>query len=122
MIINKSLALKKEKKLQQEFEELFWSGTDLQNLYQEVKSNCEDSFSFIFSSGMNELNKSEISLSDRQLTNVSPKIQSAIHIAINKELEKFEQGMTVLASIGSIAPFIGLFGTVWGIVTCFFSQ
>ena len=71
------------------------------------------------SSGMNELNKSEISLSDRQLTNVSLRIQSAIHIAINKELEKFEQGMTVLASIGSIAPFIGLFGTVWGIVNAF---
>ena len=119
IIINKSLALKKEKKLQQEFEELFWSGTDLQNLYQEVKSNCDDSFSFIFSSGMNELNKSEISLSDRQLTNVSLRIQSAIHIAINKEVEKFEQGMTVLASIGSIAPFIGLFGTVWGIVNAF---
>ena len=68
---------------------------------------------------MNELNKSEISLSDRQLTNVSLRIQSAIHIAINKELEKFEQGMTILASIGSIAPFIGLFGTVWGIVNAF---
>ena len=119
IIINKSLALKKEKKLHQEFEELFWSGTDLQNLYQEVKSNCEDSFSFIFLSGMNELNKSEISLSDRQLTNVSLRIQSAIHIAIHKEVEKFEQGMTVLASIGSIAPFIGLFGTVWGIVNAF---
>ena len=68
---------------------------------------------------MNELNKSEISLSDRQLTNVSLRIQSAIHIAIHKEVEKFEQGMTVLASIGSIAPFIGLFGTVWGIVNAF---
>ena len=100
------MAFRKEIKLQQEFEELFWSGTDLQNLYQEVKTNCNDSFSFIFSSGMNELNKSEITNNDRQLTNFTFRIQSAIHISINKEIEKFEHGMVVLASIGSIAPLI----------------
>ncbi len=119
IIINKSMTFRKEKKLQQEFEELFWSGTDLQNLYQEVKNNYNDSFSAIFSSGMNELNKSQLASNQRQLDNFSFRIQSAIHIAISKEIEKFETGMTVLASIGSIAPFIGLFGTVWGIVNAF---
>ncbi len=119
IMINKSMSFRNEKKLQQEFEELFWSGIDLKNLFNEVKHNHNDSFSLIFVTGMNELFKSQNILNEKQLINFSIRLQNVIQIAIGREIEKFEKDMTILASIGSIAPFIGLFGTVWGIVNAF---
>ena len=55
----------------------------------------------------------------KKISNFSSRLHNVIEITIGKEVEKFENNMTVLASIGSIAPFIGLFGTVWGIMNSF---
>ena len=119
IIINKSLYFKKEKKLQQEFEELFWSGVDLNHLYDEVKHNYTNSFAKIFATGMSELLKNYNYTSEKQIISFSSRVQNAVQVTIGKEVEKYENNMTVLASIGSIAPFIGLFGTVWGIMNSF---
>ena len=67
IFINKTITFRKEKKSQQEFEELFWSGIDLQNLFGEVKHNHNDSFSPIFVVGMNELMKSQNIFNEKQL-------------------------------------------------------
>ena len=119
IIINKSLYFKKEKKLQQEFEELFWSGVDLNHLYDEVKHNYTNSFAKIFATGMSELLKNHNFYNEKQVLSFSSRVQNAVQITIGKEVEKYENNMIVLASIGSIAPFIGLFGTVWGIMNSF---
>ena len=119
IIINKSISLKKENRKQHDFEELFWSGTDLQKLFLEIKNNFDNSYEKIFVSGMKELSKIDAIINEKQLLNFSIRLQNAIQITISKDMERFEKGMLVLASIGSIAPFIGLFGTVWGIVNAF---
>ncbi len=119
IIINKSLFFKRERKLQQEFEELFWSGIDLNKLYEDVKHNYTNSFEKIFVTGMSELLKNYNYSNEKQRSNFSSRLHYVIEITIGKEVEKFENNMTVLASIGSIAPFIGLFGTVWGIMNSF---
>ena len=119
IIINKSLFFKKERKLQLEFEELFWSGVDLNKLYEDIKHDYSNSFEKIFVIGMSELFKNTNLSSHEQSVNLSSRLENAIQITIGKEVEKFENNMIVLASIGSIAPFIGLFGTVWGIMNSF---
>ena len=119
IIINKSLSFKKERRLQLEFEELFWSGIDLQKLYDDIKHNYNNSFSKIFITGMSELLKNYNFSNEKQIANFASRIHNAVQITIGKEVEKYEKSMIVLASIGSIAPFIGLFGTVWGIMNSF---
>jgi len=119
IIINKSLYFKKEKRLQHEFEELFWSGVDLNHLYDEVKHNYTNSFAKIFATGMSELLKNYNFTSEKEVLSFSSRVQNAVQVTIGKEVEQYENNMIVLASIGSIAPFIGLFGTVWGIMNSF---
>ena len=119
IIINKSLLFKREKKYQSEFEELFWSGVDLQNLYDDIKHNCNNSFAKIFVTGMSEFLKNYNLSNGRKIEGVTSRLQNVVHVTIGKEIEHYENNMIVLASIGSIAPFIGLFGTVWGIMNSF---
>ena len=119
IIINKSLLFKRERKYQSEFEELFWSGVDLQNLYDDIKHNCNNSFAKIFVTGMSEFLKNYNLSNGRKIEGVTSRLQNVVHVTIGKEIEHYENNMIVLASIGSIAPFIGLFGTVWGIMNSF---
>ena len=119
ILINKSVYFKKERKLQQEFEEFFWSGVDLRNLYDEIKDNVNNSFSRIFITGMSEFLKNFENQNNFKDTLASSRVNNAVQITISREVEKFEKNMIVLASVGSIAPFIGLFGTVWGIMNSF---
>jgi biopolymer transport protein TolQ len=121
IIINKYFLIRKEKKKSMEFEDIFWSGVNLEDLYQQYSENINNSQVRVFISGMREFNKvgQRQTLSSTKLKEVFQRINNSMHISINREIQRLETGMSFLASIGSVAPFIGLLGTVWGIVNAF---
>ena len=121
IIINKYTLLRNDRKLSMEFEDVFWSGVNLDDLYQQYSENISNSQVRVFISGMREFKKiyQKQSLSTSRLKDFSQRISNSMHISISREVERLEKGMSFLASIGSVAPFIGLLGTVWGIVNAF---
>ena len=121
IIINKYSLIRKEKKNSMEFEDIFWSGVNLEDLYQEYSENINNSQVRVFISGMREFNKisQKQTLSSTKIKEIFQRINNSMHISISREIQRLETGMSFLASIGSVAPFIGLLGTVWGIVNAF---
>ena len=105
------------------FEDKFWSGEPLDKLYQRVKGNASDPLQIIFSAGMGEWSEgvsSGVTTGGETLhAGLRQRVERAMSVAITREMNKLERGMTFLASTGSTAPFIGLFGTVWGIMNSF---
>jgi len=121
IIINKSNSIRKEKKLSMQFEDVFWSGVNLNDIYEEYSQNSNNAQVRVFITGMKEFNRIDLknTFSSNKLNELIQRINNAMYISINREIEKLEKGMSFLASIGSVAPFIGLLGTVWGIVNAF---
>ena len=121
IIINKTNVIRREKKLSSEFDEIFWSGVNLDDLYKEYYENMNNAQARVFVSGMREFSRrnKNFSITQNKLNDLLQRINNSMHISINREIEKLEKGMSFLASIGSVAPFIGLLGTVWGIVNAF---
>ena len=121
IIINKYNLLRNERKLSIEFEDIFWSGVNLEDLYQQYSENINNSQVRVFITGMREFNKinQRQTMSSIKLKDFFQRINNSMQISINKEVERLEKGMSFLGSIGSVAPFIGLLGTVWGIVNAF---
>ncbi len=101
------------------FEEQFWSGTDLTHLYEKVsRNNSGDGLEQIFESGFKEFSRM------REQGRVAPGVlveaaQRGMRIALARETDRLEQHLSYLATVGSTSPYIGLFGTVWGIMTAF---
>jgi biopolymer transport protein TolQ len=104
------------------FEEAFWSGESLTDLYERVKKSEADPMLNTFSAGMDEWQKSSLTgmpKTDNLRLSLYQRIERALSVSMGREMQELEKGMTFLASIGSTAPFIGLFGTVWGIMNSF---
>jgi biopolymer transport protein TolQ len=100
------------------FEELFWSGRSLDDIYAQLPRKPEGPASAIFAAGMKEW-KSSWELGGVHPASLSERIDKRMNIALNRELAGLERHLGFLATIGSNAPFIGLFGTVWGIMNSF---
>jgi biopolymer transport protein TolQ len=106
------------------FEQAFWSGTDLNSLYQKVqqerheKSAIASPSARIFEAGMQAYLKSRQSRPDDSSVWVDV-ARRAMQAAQSRELEALDKGLPFLASVGSVSPYIGLFGTVWGIMNSF---
>jgi biopolymer transport protein TolQ len=102
------------------FEEKFWSGGSLETLYNAYVKNPVDPLSAIFVAAMTELKRS---LTDKKKAagsiNLDERIEKVMQITIDKHADKMETKMVFLASTGSVAPLLGLFGTVWGIMDSF---
>ena len=113
VIIEKYRLFKKINKSSEEFEEKFWNSKSAENFYNSLPNNLEDPMSLVFQNAMENLlkKKSKINLSER--------MTAFLEGGIEKEMTKIEKGFTFLATVGSTAPFIGLFGTVWGIMNSF---
>ncbi len=113
VIIEKYRLFKKINKSSEEFEEKFWNSKSAENFYNSLPNNLEDPMSLVFQNAMENLlkKKSKINLSERMTV--------FLEGGIEKEMSKIEKGFTFLATVGSTAPFIGLFGTVWGIMNSF---
>ena len=104
------------------FEDAFWSGGSLDDLYDQVGANPPDPMAATFAAGMKEWRIAAdrgIAASGSMRAGLQQRIDRVMQVTMTRELGRVERGMTVLASVGSTAPFIGLFGTVWGIMNSF---
>ena len=127
IIIEKLFLSRKELKLADSFENEFWSGTSLDDIYDDISKDnslkSEGAISRVFSSAMQEWRRANssglVSKGDNFKVSLAQRIDRGMGVAITREVGRLERGMTFLASIGSVAPFIGLFGTVWGIMNSF---
>lgn len=122
IIFEKKTTLSKLNRRANKFEDAFWSGEPLDKLYQRIKKSPHDPLLKTFSAGMEEWqNTVSGGVPDRESLQASlrQRVERAMSIAISREMQRLERGMTFLATVGSTAPFIGLFGTVWGIMNSF---
>ena len=123
IIIEKFGTLRQVKQLSKKFEETFWSGGSLDRLYDSIGNRPRDPMSAMFVAAMKEWKRTNImkSKTDRGLRGVSlqQRIEKAMMVSMDKELDELDTRMGFLASTGSVAPLVGLFGTVWGIINSF---
>ena len=121
IIIEKSLRLKRLNSEAAEFEGSFWSGGSLDTLYDKIGTLPKDPMTAIFVSAMKEWRRSIDSgvTSADHGSSLTDRIDRVMDVTLNREIERVERQITILASTGSTAPFIGLFGTVWGIMNSF---
>ncbi len=122
IIFNKRLSLSKLNRRADRFEDAFWSGETLDKLYTRVRKSPEDPMLATFIAGMDEWQagiSAGIPSSENVQASLKQRVERAMVVAMNREVQTLERGMTFLASVGSTAPFIGLFGTVWGIMNSF---
>ena len=116
IIINKIKMIRKINNVTKKFEDLFWSTSSLEGLYTKTESNNDNPMIAIFNKSMIEWLKIRNSkIKDR----VENRLNNVLVNSINNEITKLEKNMIFLASLGSAAPFVGLFGTVWGIMNSF---
>ena len=119
-IIRKIMALKKVQRLNEEFDREFWSGTSLNDLAAGAAQNAKHSGSMerIFASGMREYQK----LRERRITDTGALMDGArraMRASYQREVDAIEANLSFLATVGSVSPYVGLFGTVWGIMHAF---
>jgi len=119
-IVRKLSALKRIKNLNDEFERVFWSGTSLNELFNAASQNAKMSgpMERIFASGMREYQK----LRERRISDAGTLLDGArraMRASFQREMDVAEAQLAFLASVGSISPYVGLFGTVWGIMHAF---
>jgi len=102
------------------FEDAFWSGGSLDELYDQVSAHPHDPMTTVFTAAMKEWRRATKSDSAKGFgVGLKERLDRTMTVSIGREMAIIEKGMTVLASTGSTAPFIGLFGTVWGIMNSF---
>jgi biopolymer transport protein TolQ len=119
-IFRKLFSLGKVKKLNEEFEREFWSGTSLNDLFAAATKHASTGgpMERIFASGMREYQK----LRERRITDASSLMDGArraMRASYQREMDAIETHLSFLASVGSVSPYVGLFGTVWGIMHAF---
>ena len=103
---------------QQTFEEAFWSGEPLDQLFDQIGPSPSGRAERIFVAGMTEWRRSHRE-TGAMIGGAQVRIDRSMDVAIQKETESLQTGLPVLATVGSTAPFVGLFGTVWGIMVAF---
>ena len=113
VIIEKLRLFKKINIESEEFEEKFWKSKSAENFYNSLPVNLENPMTLLFKDAMQTV------LKTKTKTNLSERMSGMLEASIEKQMSKIDKGFTFLATVGSTAPFIGLFGTVWGIMNSF---
>ena len=113
IMIDKFKLFKKINISSEEFEEKFWRSKSAETFYNSLPSNIDDPMASLFKESMQGLLKS------KSKANLSERMSGMLEAGIEKQISKIDKGFTFLATVGSTAPFIGLFGTVWGIMNSF---
>ena len=118
VIIQKLISYRAARSEASRFDRSFWSGEPLDGLFEEIGTTPKGRSQRIFAAGMMEWRRSH-----RQdgglIANATSRIDRSMDVAIAKEAEDLQKGLQILATVGSTAPFLGLFGTVWGIMNSF---
>ena len=118
IIIQKILLINKQRKISKQFENYFWSGISLDELYQQIDDFDQESYSNIFRNIMGEYEKSRLQKNKIDSAFIQ-RLYTSLDLSIAAEDTSLNKGLSFLASSGSVAPFVGLFGTVWGIMNSF---
>jgi len=122
IIFDKVVRLRRLRGQAERFEEAFWSGGSLDDLYDRLDGRPQDPTSAVFIAAMREWRRSgqrSLSGGDALRARLTQRIERVMDLTIGREMGRLERYMVFLASVGSSAPFIGLFGTVWGIMNAF---
>jgi biopolymer transport protein TolQ len=118
IIIDKFLLFRRLKRSMDRFEEVFWSGQSLEELYRSLSDRPTTGMASVFVSAMREWKRS-FEGTGRSVASLPARIDKVLDVTIQREVERFESRLIFLASIGSAGPYLGLFGTVWGVMTAF---
>jgi biopolymer transport protein TolQ len=119
IVIEKFVSLRKMQRATDKFEQMFWSGQSLEDLYLTLGPRNNKGMATLFMAAMREWKRSQQSAMRAGFQGVQMRINKVMDVQIQKEMSQLEQRLLVLATVGSTAPFIGLFGTVWGIMNSF---
>lgn len=123
IIFDKVLRFRRLRGLAEKFEEVFWSGGSLEELYDRVGTRPNHPMAAIFVAAMAEWRRSAthgFATATKGLSvGLQQRISQAMQLALDREVDHLERYMNILATVGSTAPFLGLFGTVWGIINSF---
>ena len=118
IIVQKIMDLRNSRADARAFEDLFWSGEPLDRVYDQIGPEPPGAAARVFAAGMAEWRRSHRK-SGGLIAGTQARIERAMNVAIGRESDRLNSGLTFLATVGSIAPFVGLFGTVWGIKHAF---
>src|SRR5688572_17517913 len=118
IIVDKWLLYARTRRQMDRFESVFWSGQSLEQLYQQVSTSDARGIAALFVTAMREWKRTYES-GARSLHGLSGRIDRVMDVTLAREIDRLERRLLVLATVGSAGPFIGLFGTVWGIMTSF---
>ena len=113
VIIEKIRLFKRINKSSEEFEEKFWNSKSAETFYNSLPAKVNDPMAVVFQDAMESL------LKKKSKNNLSERMSTFLEVGVEKQMSKIDKGFTFLATVGSTAPFIGLFGTVWGIMNSF---
>ncbi len=120
VIIDKSMTFGRLKRKSKKFEDQFWSGKPLEELYRRTNDKADHPMAKVFTAAMEEWGRSKDAGRTEQLVvGAKSRIDKVLNVTVARELEKAESSLGVLATVGSAAPFVGLLGTVWGIMNAF---
>jgi biopolymer transport protein TolQ len=118
IVVDKTLLFNRSRHAMDRFEKNFWSGQSLEELYRSLSERPTYSMAALFVAAMREWKRSFES-QVRSFAGLQMRIEKVMEVTIAREIERLERRLLVLATVGSAGPFIGLFGTVWGIMTSF---
>lgn len=118
IIFEKLFLIRRTERQANRFEKLFWSGQSLEELYRSLNHQPNNSMAALFIAAMREWKRSHEG-GARPRGGLQARLDRVMNVTIGREMDRLERRLLFLASLGSAAPFIGLFGTVWGIMTSF---
>jgi biopolymer transport protein TolQ len=120
IIFEKTMSMRRANRQASGFEDRFWSGGSLDDLYETEGAKPAHPIAAVFGAAMGEWRRSaRVKGADLSRGSVQERVDRAMAITVTREMERLERWMIFLASVGSVAPFVGLFGTVWGIMHSF---
>lgn len=118
IIVDKFLLYTRTKRQMDRFEKVFWSGQSLEDLYRSLQGRANHAMAALFVAAMREWKRSHEG-GKPAIASLSMRIEKVLDVTISREIDRLERRLLFLATVGSAGPFIGLFGTVWGIMTSF---
>ena len=118
IIFSKLFLFRRARRETDKFEQLFWSGQSLEELYATMSRGRTESMASLFVAAMREW-KRTMEGNPRTLGGIQMRVEKVMDVTISREMERLDRSLLFLATVGSTAPFVGLFGTVWGIMTSF---
>ena len=118
IIVNKTLLFARTRKAMDRFEQVFWSGSSLEELYSTLAERPTTAMATLFVAAMREWKRS-FQHAHASFMGLQARIEKVLDVSIAREVERLESNLLVLATVASAGPFVGLFGTVWGIMTSF---